>query len=1094
MGITEALVWSLGIFLTIHFLILPFLRKKLEGDRTAAAIVPFAHFHAFSMLRMVALAFALGSALLWAFLWFMGRMGTATVDELAKTVAMVRSVHDFAASVGTDTSVFLLIALTAGLAWLSYKQSKQKAMALFESLRQEEVERLLESYRNDQWEELPSNEMMQRVEAIFRDRSEKLEQAESDSDTASCESLRAEMDELRQLHFSLDLDRRVEPQLAQPLTQEFALPTTARWGDRLRNVFLNRGVLKSFQGLSRLVFFAALVALVPSVASVNLATGVRELGQRLLKLDEIRIEFSREEADRQLADSLNKRQTAPQPATIAAIDDQSAEDQLLDAYEGVFSQQLAARTLTTSARMVLERTALRERLLGDFAKSSHGIEALAGGEGASELKGPREKVREQLQIIRREKPAAWESLKSMLPSRVDFATPLARSEIRSALTSEIIRTSFSEMSPDLAASYDVHAKNFFAGSLEGGSLDAGSRRAFNHDHPPIWAAQTDQRLRSLQPQADSQGGFFDRTVRQSPPTLRARPAGEAEIAAVSRLLDRMPVSARSAQALFAYEDILPGRLGDEVRTPAAHTAERLGGGKGVLEPSRVHKPSVVAFERAYSYKALRGFSRVGGVLIGKLPEEENSRIDIRDISWSGAVGGALSLTLTDASGNKQTFGPFARSLIGQSLAYAADQRPLAVTMITADPVPDLKIIAHPALIDTPLGCRAVWLDRFADEATSSSPYRRQAEAAARAVHALYRYAWAVVMERRINTESMSASDKEVLRGLARRTVLEVRRELNTDVAASMEAAAVMKESPVITKTGFYDKGVAAAATRCAQQGKTLEQFQGCVEKSSVSSSVDALLKHIPEFQIWSGVRELPYTLDNNLNFLRPQAGKPLWPFDFVLQTAFTRQGLIGDDEVSDETPWEFPTLHARLVDDVGGLVQRNPTRNAVLKDMRDFVVVQRLFRLALNGQMGDRFPVDKLARLSAELNKGRAPDSGYRTPRWNARPIEMMFALNLAQLAQHPEIQNEATRRLARAAATRFDTCARANAGGRGQAECHLDGLQNDAEQLEEKLPESSIDRELAQLVRKDVGVLSLRRTLRVNAPENAASGACPAL
>ena len=77
-------------------------------------------------------------------------------------------------------------------------------------------------------------------------------------------------------------------------------------------------------------------------------------------------------------------------------------------------------------------------------------------------------------------------------------------------------------------------------------------------------------------------------------------------------------------------------------------------------------------ERAFSFSMLRGFSKVGAVLIGRQPQ---GTADIRDIEWD-ANGRSITITLTDAGGLKSNFGPFDQSLVHQSLAYAADGRPV----------------------------------------------------------------------------------------------------------------------------------------------------------------------------------------------------------------------------------------------------------------------------------------------------------------------------------------------------------------------------------------------------------------------------------
>ncbi len=61
---------------------------------------------------------------------------------------------------------------------------------------------------------------------------------------------------------------------------------------------------------------------------------------------------------------------------------------------------------------------------------------------------------------------------------------------------------------------------------------------------------------------------------------------------------------------------------------------------------------------------------------------------------------------------------------------------------------------------------------------------------------------------------------------------------------------------------------------------------------------------------------------------------------------------------------------------------KNAVDRGIFEDMREFAVLQRLFRVALEGGLGQYFPIDKLPVL-AEQTAGSV--KYHRTLRWNAR-------------------------------------------------------------------------------------------------------------
>ena len=91
--------------------------------------------------------------------------------------------------------------------------------------------------------------------------------------------------------------------------------------------------------------------------------------------------------------------------------------------------------------------------------------------------------------------------------------------------------------------------------------------------------------------------------------------------------------------------------------------------------------------RAVSYGSLRGFARVGGVLIGRDPE--GGSISTESFEWQLDERG-FTFSIKAESGTLHHFGPYKPAIVNLALAYAADGRPTTVTMVSAAPLQELK--------------------------------------------------------------------------------------------------------------------------------------------------------------------------------------------------------------------------------------------------------------------------------------------------------------------------------------------------------------------------------------------------------------------
>ncbi|HKQ92717.1 MAG TPA: hypothetical protein VJZ77_18810 [Blastocatellia bacterium] len=542
----------------------------------------------------------------------------------------------------------------------------------------------------------------------------------------------------------------------------------------------------------------------------------------------------------------------------------------------------------------------------------------------------------------------------------------------------------------------------------------------------------------------------------SPPSIDALPEPHADLPKASAkvedlmrynsTLGRAGASAQLADALALYQDWFPGQLDADRRTyrgmaisaeegAAAGTGSgggfggggggvRSGGGPGGsgfgsggtgvrVGGSGVNIASSNAsrgsFLRARSFGGLRGFSRVGGVLIGREPSDfMASKLDCADMQWE-VEGQNIRLVLVTADGRKIRSQPHRMTLVYQALNYAADGRPLAVTMASAKPVTELKILLHPALIDTSLGYRVVELDRFVDQYTSLDQKlgeaRREAMDRVYAQAALYKLAWAQRLLAALEGNTSVGQIQKELRSVVQNPKIQ---KMAGKALADADSLGNPELSPLTVKKEFFDESLVSAMLKYAKLSSEPPQFVQSIDywakvELNAASDRETLLNNWvrfpPDFEVWSGVREREFDSDP-ANFMWLDGAAAPKPFDFMLQIAFTTPPYFGSEgqseqseSFSDSQPWEFPSIRNTIQEQVIKNITQDREKT-ILSDVAEFTILQRMFRMAFNGYLGPNFPVEKLALLS-DVTASGAPKTATRTLRWNARPgaVEMMTAL-----------------------------------------------------------------------------------------------------
>lgn len=424
--------------------------------------------------------------------------------------------------------------------------------------------------------------------------------------------------------------------------------------------------------------------------------------------------------------------------------------------------------------------------------------------------------------------------------------------------------------------------------------------------------------------------------------------------------------------------------------------------------------SRASFVRSRSYIRLRGFSRIGGVLIGKEPDNSHATAketgaDFVNLSWH-ETGGNLTIYLRNRDSSVVRVGTYPKAIVQQALAYAADGRLTTVTMVTVPPVAQLKVLLHPSLVNSQLGLTAMDLDRLVD--TFQSPEIERARERVQVWGELYRTAY---LERTLAAFPAVSQDVDKQKYIdqlrqaqqARWTALE---------GAWPELRSVMPadqpdQYPFREKAAYFDLDLLDGIQQAMRNTTTFQVFKQAVI-ASFSAEAENGQERDPfgsEFEVWSGVREQKYSVDKELSFLQNKRLNPYYPLDFMVQVAFTSvtnpNGLTAetDEEPTDNNPWQFPTLANRnaVNDAVMRGVAQNQKYSPVLGDMQQFTQLQRVFRLAFRGQLGYDFPLDELLNLLRSTN-GSVPR--VNTPEWNLNPnaymADMSRSRNNADLAQ----------------------------------------------------------------------------------------------
>ena len=467
-------------------------------------------------------------------------------------------------------------------------------------------------------------------------------------------------------------------------------------------------------------------------------------------------------------------------------------------------------------------------------------------------------------------------------------------------------------------------------------------------------------------------------------------------------------------AFALYDDIYAGQKNSPESVKSKLVAELSPDTK--TEGRNIQADSV----RSRSFADLVGHSNTGGVLIGRAPDESSRAMGFVDLHWVPRDN-ELLLILKRKDGKEFTLGPYKSSLVHQALAYVADGRTAAVTILN---IKDRyqKIFLHPAFLDTQLGQDVIELDQYVFKVMKGNVRYEEAEKRVDAQEMLYLVAWlsrhlAFYLESMRRIESRLATDR-MLQDFGQNKAAEIEQlsndqrevaekismfqtELSNTERNKLASQALVDSGPLLNpdrsilayKKEFYDQEFVEEIKYCADREKDLIDFNSCIQDVTIYAMKEATPEKIkrwsappPSIQPLSGVRETSFTVDSDLNFLKPSTTSgQLWPLDFTILHAFSSRPEFlpageNADAYADRNPWQFFELNDEIASRVWQKIDSDLRSKSSYQDLRDFTVLQRLFRFALDGNVWSEFPIGKLVDLT------RATAESYEfvpTARWN---------------------------------------------------------------------------------------------------------------
>jgi hypothetical protein len=884
-------------------------------------------------------------------------------------VEVVQFLHGLATAAQSWIGRVTLLAALAALYFVWIKPANKSIADAYDAARTRELERLQKDYEEGRWPDQPATEDMRELERAAEVIRQELD---TKPDPARQQALTSLLEQVRNAWFGMDVGRRMNPDYA------LASSIFARSGtDRAYSIlalFMSRSAHQLAGRGQKLLARAVSVLLVLSL--VGWAGTVADAQATYLDLQSARLAASKEEAARSLKEARGQA-----PADTATP--QSEIDALADQFDRAFVQGLSqylnvpvpTPTGQRSGAAAVERLVARRLILdaGTAADAKRGVSVESADLSKLEAEvvqhgRDRSIGRRFVDDLRRdgllESDAFWRRIRTdrFGPLGLRDASETALSEVvgevlRGAASNPQDATEIQKLARALERTAAKKAvMRFYADAYNQFVTDVAHGVAPNTilkdlsstTHLRSTDVERAAATRAVSNLPDSES-LASKLSAQEPALAHTEAMADDAVRDYANRVRTLPdeARARGVEAVrrigSTYDDFFPRHATPSSSTSGSMAADALANALGHARPAPSAMPSRLS-AAARSARMVRGLRFVGGVVIGDTPEAAGT-MDASDLSWH-REGSRMAVAIT-VGNRKVALGAFDPAIVRQALVYAADGRTVAVTMTSIGATRrGLKVLAHPALIDTPLGNDIIEVDRLVDthgRRDGQSPTDEQ-------VFLSMQLAAATVLCR----ENGATEAESELQEIATRVTPMLRRL--SDPSWSLFAA----------RPTFFDGTVQAAIASCAAKG-----LDACLAPSGAQTICS-------ERESWSGVREKAFSLaDVAAPFASADAESR---FQFLIQVVFVEPpvGSPSDNDLYiDPDPWEYPAAQAAITDRV--LDRMSSPQRSALRRTWQFAYLQRLFRAILDERFGARLS-SRLVALARDTSADAAVEA---TPRWS---------------------------------------------------------------------------------------------------------------
>ena len=1019
MSVLSVALAAWGTFALLRLVVVPRADAWADANRDISGIRAAAISSLSGFLSFASLMVAISTTVAYGVLTYVNATGGTTLQEARDALGRIERIDSLLGNVDAGLGIAMTIALIAALAYHAYRSGAKR---LTDALN-EQITRELSRLQSEDLEKLPPTEDMDKLAAMIEALRGSL--AELDERDAARDQLRDQLNELVQQYHTSDLLRRINTSLDETETVE-----ESGFG-RVLLFFSSVGMLRSLKGLGRVAATLGFLLLLPASMTIGLPQIQDATDARLLSLNDT-VERFELELDRDSVDREYESLVADAEQEALSPDDEQAIDEIASIFE---SEVVRARFLQ-GARVLRASAQVTRSIAGARARNeileASGSHATARSQSVRtsltepleqrvlalnvEATGPRrpvtsygERLRADLRnAVPRMDRAVWAEVRTGVGDYVrSFQQAPNPRDVRAMMLSDalghviggvdadgpvekLLQRGAVKLTGDMAeAAYRTESRRFLVALTQSQDISQ-ALSSVSRAPRPLPSVAMMQVRRSVEniPAPEE--------IAVRPSSLSVTPRPEIDEAAAQRAVQRIAkirgtASASAADALLVFGDLFPGQPNEPVNSTRGKAVRK-------LTPSAGSAGLQASYARARSYKRLRGFSRIGGVILGRPPQSGTS-MKADKLEWR-ITDGNVVLRLILADGSHRELGPYDSAIVHNALAYAADGRVTTVTMVTAEPLSDLRILLHPALVDTGLGCSAIRLDQLADEASgrnqSLGKFRETAIADVYGQHAAYVRAWGIRMLQLSDLQSTRRHYEEVGDSL-------LLKERATQISDSDDGIApdlpVTSFDFLLSSPEFYDKRLVNALGRCGSS-ESVGVFDECIRATATADAYESdtsasWAAPYPQLVPWSGVREQRWVVDKAFAFMT--SDQPLGPFRFMVQIAFTSPPwFISEtkwyaesnpalESFDDETPYELTAVGDALMDEIAAHARQDTETAGVLSRMAEFTHLQRLFRAVLDGHL-ELNGMD-LGELAGLASKTVEAVNRAETLRWLPKPF-----------------------------------------------------------------------------------------------------------